>query len=278
MISLNKIKRLLIGDSFVDQFVIFLAIIIYASIKYGLLILGKKQRDKIFGNKYITIRSFLIKNICVNLDGQKFYVRKYYEDFFIILSLEEQFFELSKNILKKGDTFVDVGCNIGKYSIIMSKHVGSAGRVYSIDADSENILALKKNIALNGLTNIKIIDKAVSTIEKIGQFYQTRWSGMGSLESTLKNSKAITVQITTLDNILQSVERISLMKIDVEGEEANVLLGARSILTKTDNIIIECHSTKLKIEVEKILESQFSIEEIGSNTEERSWLICKRQI
>ncbi len=57
--------------------------------------------------------------------------------------------------LKKGDSFLDVGCGEGHFSIAASESVGSKGRVYAVDIDEKAIITLKKEIAQKSITNIE---------------------------------------------------------------------------------------------------------------------------
>ena len=150
------------------------------------------------------------------------------------------------------------------------------GKIISIEPDPENLEVLKENIELNGFSNIDIIEKAVSNKKTIGKFYLTRWSGMRSLNSPQNNSKSISVDITTLDDILKEEEKIDLMKIDVEEEEVNVLKGAKLSMPKIRNIMIECHNSTLKDEVESLLVNHYFIEEIDSEDSKRFWLFCSQ--
>ena len=271
----NKVRRLLIGDTLVDQIVISIAILGYVAFRLSLHILGREKRSEILDNRHISIRTFLIKDFVAKIEGLRFYVRKNYEDYFVALSLEDRIIEFAKTLLNAGDVFVDVGCHIGKYSVIIANHVGTQGKVYAIDANPENIAVLKKNIALNRLTNITIINKAVSDKEGITKFYLRPSSGMGSLSAT-EGPKSITVNVNTLYNELKEVDKIDLMKIDVEGEEVNVINGAGLLLERTRNLIIECHSPSYRDSIESILHDKFSIKLLASHENKRFWLFCER--
>jgi len=72
--------------------------------------------------------------------------------------------------LKPGDTFFDIGCHTGFYSLFVSQLVGRDGRVYAIDADEHSISRLKENIALNCKTNILPIHSGVSTRHEVLPF------------------------------------------------------------------------------------------------------------
>src|SRR6516164_9401357 len=70
--------------------------------------------------------------------------------------------EVFRKILKPGDIAIDVGANIGAFTVPMAKLVGGGGKIYAFEASEKNALLLRKNIADNDLANIEVIAKAAS--------------------------------------------------------------------------------------------------------------------
>lgn len=129
--------------------------------------------------------------------------------------------------LKRDSVFVDVGSNIGKYTIMMGRRLNK-GVVVSIEPEPRNFKILKRNVELNGLSNVFLVNEACFHEEKRIKFYVE-----GGHSSIYKESdKWIFVKARKLDDILEElgVERVDLIKIDVEGAEADVLKGARKTL------------------------------------------------
>lgn len=140
--------------------------------------------------------------------------------------------------LHSGDVFVDVGANIGLYTLVGARSVGTAGRVFAFEPAAQTFERLKNNVALNRLQNVTLVPLALSdqteerplTVSLDG--YQA-WNSLAqpSQGQTLKQEL---VGCTTWDAYAEEHQlfgRVRLMKIDVEGWELRFLLGARRSLT-----------------------------------------------
>ena len=74
---------------------------------------------------------------------------------------EKDEFDLVKRTIKKGDVVLDIGANIGVYTVLFAEIVGDKGRVYAFEPDPKNFALLKKNIEINKYKNVVLINKAV---------------------------------------------------------------------------------------------------------------------
>tara|TARA_B100000287_G_scaffold391131_1_gene402565 strand:- start:906 stop:1817 length:912 start_codon:yes stop_codon:yes gene_type:complete len=145
--------------------------------------------------------------------------------YFVLDDYEELLFIL--NYLKGSDTFIDVGANHGNYTLIASGIVGS--KTISIEPVETTFKRLKMNIELNKLNNVVLKQVGISNNNGNLRISNDR----GELNRILKdndhsNNEAISV--TTLDDLLIEEKNISMIKIDVEGYEKQVLEGAFNIL------------------------------------------------
>lgn len=70
--------------------------------------------------------------------------------------------ELVKRMIKRGDVVLDIGANIGYYTLIFAKIVGEDGKVFAFEPDPTNFALLKRNVEINGYKNILLVQKAVS--------------------------------------------------------------------------------------------------------------------
>jgi FkbM family methyltransferase len=142
--------------------------------------------------------------------------------------------ELALRLLQPGSTFVDVGANIGCYSIALAAAIRPGGRVLAIEASPRLQPYLERNIVMNGLHTIEIVALAAGEREGTTAFHEapSHSFGMGSIAPQF-NSRPLQLPMSTLDRILQerAVERVDLMKVDVEGFELGVFRGARRALT-----------------------------------------------
>jgi len=138
--------------------------------------------------------------------------------------------------LQNGDTFVDVGANIGLVTLTAAVKVGSSGIVYSIEPHPTIFLNLKANIQLNDLNNVHTFNTALGNKKGEVNFSDSR---SDSLNAILENNNGITVPICKLDDLPINESSIALMKIDVEGYEQFVLLGALKKLKITKCVYFE---------------------------------------
>ncbi len=153
-----------------------------------------------------------------------------------------------KNLLKSGETAIDVGANIGTISICMSKAVGPTGRVISFEPDPVTYKAMVDNISLNKLGNIVPVNVAVGKAGELRDFCRLKKSSdmshfLGSEKGYAGPSDMIKVQCTTIDDLFEKrkLKRVALLKIDVEGAELEVLQGAAQVLANglVDSLVVE---------------------------------------
>lgn len=154
-------------------------------------------------------------------------------------------------VLKQGDTFIDVGGNIGLFSLNASRIVGPAGKVYAFEAFKPNYEKFSKHLILNNLRNVTLEHLAVS--EQSGYIeilYNENYGNVGMASSYLQDFTAKErVQSTSLDAYVkaQHMTKIDLIKIDIEGGEFSALKGMPEILTRYQpKIIIEINNIALK--------------------------------
>jgi FkbM family methyltransferase len=148
------------------------------------------------------------------------------------------------NVLEEGDTVIDVGGNIGWFTLLAATIVGPKGRVITFEPDINNLERLKNNITINNLNNITLIEKVVS--DHVGEidFYinsddrggHALWDvSTQSYERTpLTHNNQIKriVECTTLDHELNKlgVSTVKLIKTDIEGADQLALMGASNLL------------------------------------------------
>ncbi|RLI43611.1 hypothetical protein DRO59_00440 [Candidatus Bathyarchaeota archaeon] len=166
------------------------------------------------------------ENVIVKAYGLKYVVDKGSK--FIV---EESYEPFMRRVVKlqAGDVFVDVGAHVGKYSFYAAKQVGDSGLVIAIEPHPKNVENLKKGIELNGFRNIRVVQKACS--DHSGKAFLLEYELSARYELTDKLTRMI-VEVATLDCIVQSfgVNKVDMVKIDVNGHEYHVLEGAVSML------------------------------------------------
>ena len=148
----------------------------------------------------------------------KFYLHRH-SDFsaFYQVFVEEVYPNLMSKITQ-GDSVVDAGANIGIFSVISSILVGDTGRVLAIEPDPENLSILKKNIELNKLKNVEIINKAL--YKESGKKIKFNQNGImskiitGEIKTDTPNIEVET--ITFNDLIFQREFKPNVLKMDIE--------------------------------------------------------------
>lgn len=140
-----------------------------------------------------------------------------------------------------GETVVDIGAWVGRYTLTSSKYVGPSGKVISIEAHPSNFQILKKNLILNKRQNVIPLNIAVTNHEGRIKLYTARSSGWHSINPQIaRSSKYVEVPCKTLDNVLKelSISKVDWIKIDVEGAEPMVLEGSQETLALNKNLKI----------------------------------------
>lgn len=158
--------------------------------------------------------------------------------------------KIIKEILSSGDIFVDIGANIGWYTVLASKIVGLKGRVFSFEPSTEIFNHLEKNIAINKLENVTTSKTALSnqTGEAYFNIAPKNNEGIGSLISNVDvDYQQDVVKTIEFDNYFER-EKIRLVKIDVEGAEFKVLQSMKKTLRQKsiDYIMFEVNDSFLE--------------------------------
>lgn len=152
----------------------------------------------------------------------------------------EQIFYI--NYLREGMVVFDAGANIGELTLLFSRFAGQEGRVHAFEASSTVFKRLSTICSLSGRKNIILNHRALADKEEYVKLYvyDDDYSGWNSLARRPLHTYGIQVDpigteevlATTIDAYCEknSISRIDLLKIDVEGAEYQVLLGARRML------------------------------------------------
>ena len=144
-----------------------------------------------------------------------------------------------KKLIRPDSLVLDLGANVGYFTAHMSKMVGARGSVHAFEPEPRNFYLLGQNIKRNNLENVTIHQVALGDREEIKNLHISDFSGgMHRLyDSTCCGREIVRVPVRRLDSIFEP-DQISVMKIDVEGYEPFVLLGAEKIIRNQDVDII----------------------------------------
>jgi FkbM family methyltransferase len=145
---------------------------------------------------------------------------------------------------RPGMTVVDVGANLGYFSLLASRLVGPTGRVVALEPNSENCRLLLSSLRLNGSSNVELFPVAAD--EAAGwAYYATHIGSNGGLvdDGDLLSRFGTVVPTFRLDDLVEG--KVDFLKMDVEGAEGRVVQGATRIIEKDRPIV----TTELKEEM-----------------------------
>ena len=156
---------------------------------------------------------------------------------------EEWAIGVMKDLLRPGQTVVDVGANIGFYVLLESLKVGPSGKVYAIEPVPDNYELLRRNVDLNRRGNIEMHRCAVGDKPGRAQMHLSHlrnWHAMTAVHAT---GRVIEVEVVTLDAFLEGKPSPSLVRMDVEGYEYEILQGMEETLERSTDLtlFIEIH-------------------------------------
>jgi FkbM family methyltransferase len=140
---------------------------------------------------------------------------------------------------------LDLGANIGYYTLLFSSLVGKSGKVFAVEPDSRNLPLLKKNIALNGISEIvNLFPIGIGSEDSKSLFIQSEYSNLSKLDySGNKNSEII--DVVSLNSLGKIIGNVNVIRMDIEGAELLVIsknsLSYLSELEIGTRIFVEVH-------------------------------------
>jgi FkbM family methyltransferase len=234
--------------------------------------MGKKKRDEHLKKTRLSPIDFLPERPYAMKSGVKAIPRKGTKDFFMLFVAREQ--DIGPHLaMKEKETFVDVGANVGSYTLSAAKEYKDKGvKIIAIEAHPDNYRALCRNIQINNFGNVKTINKAVTDYKGNVTLYDRSHDG-SRVDSDLYSlydkaflaqnnilhpgGNVLQLECDTLDNMLLD-KRVDVMKIDIEGAEVMALKGARNTLKKLRKIV-EIHGDNNTIIERILLEHDFDL-------------------
>ncbi len=165
------------------------------------------------------------------------------------LGSDEPEFHRLAEWLKSGDAVIDVGANIGAYTLRMSQIVGPTGRVYAFEPIPDTFASLTRNLRAVGATNVTLFNAACGEeTSLVGMSVPDDPDGLPNpyLAHISKSPMALNALCVQVD-ALQLRERIALVKIDAEGFDDRVVFGMRKLLARSlPRIIIESRNAAVE--------------------------------
>ena len=202
----------------------------------------------------------------------RFYPTSVLTSYWYDKDLQKEDEDLIKSLLEKGDTFVDVGANVGNLSFTASVAVGEEGRVFAFEPHPQIYKYLCKNTKLNNFKNIRSTNLAIGSREGdvyISDFYADDYNKIVSKSN-------IEAHMSTLDSTINT--DIKLLKVDAEGMESDIFMGAKETLKRTKHVYYEVNKGSQATEVLKSL--GFSVKDTGisSSPETKNMLASNKGV
>jgi FkbM family methyltransferase len=148
---------------------------------------------------------------------------------------EPETFEFIQSYIQPGMIFLDIGANVGQYTLLGSQLVGPGGKVYAFEPHPILSSVLSRNVGLNECSNVLCEKLAVAEREGVQTLFHSPPNRFGetALVPYAEQTESTPVRTVSVDAYVRSnmIEQVDLIKIDVEGAELHVLEGATDLLT-----------------------------------------------
>lgn len=179
--------------------------------------------------------------------------------------------EVLAKTLQPGMVFYDLGANVGLFSLLAARFVGTNGKVFSFEPDAEVAGRLRSNVDRNGFSNVTVVEAGIWSSSGEMAFVAADVSspdrGTGRFANDSEGTEGTRVRCVSLDDFAQNAPQPHVIKCDIEGAEVEMLRGATCILkTGRARILCELHSESNKTACREFLhEFGYGIELIDSN-------------
>lgn len=149
--------------------------------------------------------------------------------------------KLTDKEIKKGDTIIDLGANIGFWTLYFAQKVGKTGKVFAFEPEPTNLELLQKNVKENNFENIIIENKAVSHSNNKLKLFLSYEANDHRIYDPGDNRKSIEIESIRLDDYFKSDEKIDFIKSNIQGADFFAIKGMPNLIQR---------SKKLKIMIE----------------------------
>jgi len=218
--------------------------------KEGISGLLKRRRE--YYKAYMPLRYHLYYYIYSLLSHKKTTIRNIQENKMLLnlydTGLSKQLFfydyrepnctELTKKLLKPGMTILEIGANIGYYTMIESKAIGKKGIIHAFEPSSKNFEFLEKNVSLNNYDDrVKLYNSAVSNVSGTTKLFTPKKMNRSNMLSD-NGGKYESVKSVIIDDFFGKFFNPNFIRMDVEGFEYYIFDGMINTLKRSKNCII----------------------------------------
>lgn len=179
--------------------------------------------------------------LLAEVDGIPLYIynSQHFSRVYYLEPFEPYTVRLFKKAIRPGATVLDIGANIGSFSLIAARQAGPQGKVYAFEPGPDNFEILNRNIRLNQYTNIVAIPKAVGDKSQAVTFSLADCPGVHSLfpPPHVTTLSTIVVECITVDAFLNG-ESVDVIKMDIEGSEPYALEGMKQTVARSRSLTL----------------------------------------
>jgi FkbM family methyltransferase len=158
---------------------------------------------------------------------------------------EPQATAIVQRLVKDGMRALDIGANIGYYTIMFSKLVGKKGEVCAVEPIAKNFALLSENIRLNSAQNVRSYQLALSEKSGKSTLFVSKQSNLSSMnKNQYTRAGSVEVQCKSLDDFIEGfcTGNVDFIKMDVEGHEYEILMSSKKIQqAKNLSMFVEIH-------------------------------------
>lgn len=151
---------------------------------------------------------------------------------------------LMERMLVPGDTFVDIGANIGLMTVLAGKVVGPSGKAIAFEPNPSTRAILERNVSMSGLGQVRVMSVAVGAEKGRTIIYEGEGDNRGraTLVKSESSGVAAEVEVMPLSDLFEPEERVDMVKMDIEGFELEALKGMHAFWRREDPplLIVEC--------------------------------------
>lgn len=226
----------------------------------------------------VVVHRFLVASLrpsSVRIDGHRIFLDPKDSLRLSIFPYEPLETEIVKNRIKRNNTVLDIGANIGYYTLLFAKLVGPKGKVFAFEPDPNNFALLEKNVLVNNYRNIVLVQKAVSNETGKTRLYLSPYNkGDHRIYDSHDGRKSIGIETVNLvDYFKDHGEKIDFIKIDTQGSEGAIIEGMLPLLENNCNVEImmefwppglESFNTKPEELLKLLLEQGFRLHRINN--------------
>ncbi len=145
--------------------------------------------------------------------------------------------------LRRGDTYIDAGANVGLLTLTASELVTDAGCVIAVEAHPRTYRYLQENLKLNHCTNVRVYNTALAAAPGTLAFSE---EAEDDVRHVVPSGPGLRVPAATLDSLTEALGTVHLLKLDVEGYECEVLRGADRTLSITQCVYFESFERQIQ--------------------------------